>query len=146
MRRILCAVFAALAVWPAGPAAAALLSKKYQFRPGVKLDVGTEIEGGLRLDTIQFVLPASAGSEPHERTAGKPYAVVAVSNAAQQSRRVAIAIALFDDQGRLLGVASGGTRLLGIKPGRQTTYTLVFDDVNSEVHRASTFQLSVEPQ
>ena len=53
-------------------------------------------------------------------------------------------MALFDEQRRMLGVASGGSQVSGIRAGRQRTYKLVFDDVNALVHETATFQISVE--
>ena len=53
-------------------------------------------------------------------------------------------VALFDEQGRLLGVASGGSRVNALKPSRQRTFKLVFDDVNREAYKAKTFQISIE--
>ena len=69
---------------------------------------------------------------------------MAISNTSGESRKVGLALALFDEEGRLLGVASGGSKLASIKPGRQKSFILLFDGVNSEAHRAATFQISME--
>lgn len=122
---------------------AELLSKSYVFKAGVTLELGAETADGLRVDSVQFKLPATVGDRT-SRVGGLTSAQVAVSNIGASSQKVGVAIALFDDEGRLLGVASGGTSLVAIKAGRQKAYTLVFDNVNTQTHRATKFQLSLE--
>jgi len=46
----------------------------------------------------------------------------------------------------VLAVASGGTSLGAIRAGRQRTFTLVFDEVDSLAHTATRFQISLEPK
>ena len=100
------------------PVRAEMLSKKYHFKPDVVLEIGADAPGGLRLDSVLFRLPRRVKGKS-SRTGGPTSARVAVSNTSDSSVRVGLAIALVDDAGRLLGVASGGTRLAAIKPGRQ---------------------------
>ena len=57
---------------------------------------------------------------------------------------VGIAIALYDDEGHLLGVASGGNRISPVRPDRQKTFHLVFEGVTAEAHKATAFQISLE--
>jgi hypothetical protein len=135
------ALVGALAVGPA--IRADLLSKRYRFQDAVILEIGAATTDGLRLDTVQFRLPRRQGST-HARTAGLPRALVAVSNTGAEARRTGLALALFDDEGRLLAVARGGNRLAPIKPERQKTFVLEFDGVNTEVHRTAEFQISLE--
>jgi hypothetical protein len=124
-------------------AEAELLSKSYVFKAGVTLELGAATADGLRVDSVEFKLPAPVGDR-NSRVAGLAAVQVRVSNIAEKSRKAGVVVALFDDEGRLLGVASGGTSLVGIKSGRQKSYTLIFDNVNSEVHRATKFQISIE--
>ena len=69
---------------------------------------------------------------------------VSLSNTADRSLKVGVAIALFDADGRLVGVASGGSRWAPIKANRQKTFRLVFDNVNHEIFDTKTFQITVE--
>jgi hypothetical protein len=124
-------------------AASALVSKRYEFKAGVLLEMGVSAPSGLRLDTVRFTMPA-ASEDRLTRTGGLLTARVAVSNTADRSIKAGLAIALFDGEGRLLAVASGGNKLAGLKPDRQQTFTLVFDGVNSEAHKATHFQISLE--
>jgi len=125
------------------PAAAALLSESFEFKRDVSLSVGSTTEDGLRLDTVRFRLPARVDGGAR-RTAGLASVEVAISNTGQQARKLGVAVALFDEQRRLVAVASGGSRIGGVKPGRQKVFKLVFEDVNERVHDAATFQISVE--
>lgn len=118
-------------------------SKKYRYVNDKTLEVGESVGSGMRLDSVQFVLPASSG-ESILRVGGVPEAVVAISNMSQESVKVGVAIAVYDEEGRLLGVASGGSAMRGIRAYRQVGYSLKFDYVNGEMAKAATFQVSVE--
>jgi hypothetical protein len=139
--RSLVAAIAAALVTAAGPSAA-LLSKTFEFKTGTVLEVAAEIEEGLRLDTVRFDLPAEGRGSG--RAGGLPTAEVTVSNLSTVDQKVGIAIALFDAERRLVGVASGGTAVMPLRAGRQKSYTLAFQNVNGEAASASTFQISLE--
>jgi hypothetical protein len=143
MRHVLCGVIGFVVLLAAASAPSALLSKRYEFKDGVILQMSATTPSGLRLDTVRFKMPATRGDRL-TRTGGLLSARVAVSNTADKALKVGVAIALFDGEGRLLAVASGGSRLSAIKPGRQKTFSLVFDGVNAEAHKATTFDISLE--
>ncbi|HXV76497.1 MAG TPA: hypothetical protein VD788_09275 [Candidatus Polarisedimenticolaceae bacterium] len=130
----------AIACVAAGTASAAMLSKTYEFNPDAILEIGASTGDGLRLDTVRFQMPTTTGV----RTASEASVEIAISNTSEESKRVGIGVALFDSEGRLVGVASGGTRLVGLKPDKQKSYKLIFADLNVEAPRAATFQISVE--
>lgn len=140
------ALFALLVsvLWTSAPAAE-LFSKSYVFKPGIVLETAVPVDEDLRLDWVYFKVPKPIEGRIR-RTSGPVSVRVAVSNGASTPRRVAIALALFDDEDRLLGVTSGGSRLSAVRPGRQRTFTLVVDGVYGSVHRATTFQISLEPR
>lgn len=133
----------AIAVVTTPPASAAIMSKKFDFKTGVILDIGAEMPGGLRVDNVRFEVPSKLGGKI-VRVGGLFTAEVAVSNTGNETAKVGIAIALFDNASRLLGVAGGGSKLASIQPGRQKSFTLVFDGVNAEAHAASQFYISLE--
>jgi hypothetical protein len=124
-------------------ASAALVSKTFVFQPNAILDVGAEVEPGLRLDSVHFLVP-QAGGDGYTRTAGNIQVEVALSNTGSASHRIGIALALYDEDGRLLGVASGGDKIFPLKAGRQGVYTLTFDHVNGSAAKATRFQVTVE--
>ena len=144
--RVRCATFSILIaalLLQTAPARGDVLSKSYNFKKDVTLAIGETNLDGLRLDTVRFTLPATVGGN-HMRTGGLPKVEVALSNTSDASRRLGVAIALFDAEGRMVGVASGGSRFAPLKGNRQKTYKLIFDDLNEDAYRAATFQISVE--
>ncbi len=144
MRRVLAVLLVVGSIAAVAPVArGSLLSKTYNFKSDVTLEIGAATEEGLRIDSVRFLLPSTLGGRLF-RTGGLVNVEVALSNTASTGQRVGIAVALFDEQGRLVGVASGGSRWVPIKPDRQKLFRLVFDDVNGEAYRAKTFQISVE--
>jgi hypothetical protein len=58
--------------------------------------------------------------------------------------RPGVAVALHDDQDRLLGVASGGDKMFPLKPGRQGLYVMSVNHVNASAPSATRFSISVE--
>jgi hypothetical protein len=122
---------------------AAVSSKTYEFKADVKLETGVDVGQGLKLDSILFKSASSIGMKFF--SSGILKVEVAVTNFGPEARRFGVAVALFDDDGRLLGVASHGTSF-PLKTGRQAVYTLDFQNVNSEVFKATKFKISVEPK
>ena len=122
---------------------ASLLSKEYHFKDNVKLEIGESTSDGLRLDSVRFQLPATVG-EKYSRTGGVVKVEVAISNVTGAALKAGIAVALFDEMNRLVGVASGGSKLMAVKGNRQKNYVLVFDNVNGEAYKATTFLISIE--
>jgi len=119
---------------------AGLWSNSYEFRSGVTLEVGADTGDGLRLDGVRFEVPSNGG----ERTAREASVEVTIANGSDSSRRVGVAVALFDGAGRLVGVADGGTTLVPLRSGRMRSYRLVFQNVHAQAANAETFQISVE--
>jgi hypothetical protein len=136
-------VAAATLLIAASDARAELFSKAYAFKPGTTLEVGTELPGGLRLDSVEFVLskedPSQAG------TFAGPKVKVAISNLGTSAAKVGVAIAVTDADGKLVGVASGGTKLFPLRADRQIVYTLSIDGVRSELANGTVFRISIEP-
>ena len=120
-----------------------LVSKTYEFKADVTLEIGAANDAGLRLDFVRFKVP-SAEDGRIRRTGGLVTVEVGLSNTGNASNRAGIAVALFDENQRLIGVASGGSRWSAIRAGRQKSYRMVFDDVNGLANTATTFQISVE--
>ena len=136
-------VIAILAALAALPADAGMLSRTFRFKPGVQLEVGETTEDGLRLDSVRFSLPATVGGD-NMRTGGLAEVEVSVSNTSQEGVRSGVAVAVFDDEGRPLGVSSAGSQITALKAGRQKTFRMAFDHVNRELYRGTTFLVTVE--
>ncbi len=137
------AVLAAAAILAARDVRAELFSKAYAFKPGTTLEMDAEMPGGLRLDSVQFILPAD--DAPQGGLFGGPKIKVAISNLGTSSVKIGVAIAVTDADGRLVGVASGGTKLFPMRADRAIVYTLSINGVRSELSSGTVFRISVEP-
>jgi hypothetical protein len=135
-------VLALLAVAPAF-SGAVLFSKTYQFKAGTDLLITQEIDEGLRLDSVRIDMPTSEDGTL-DPTSGSPTVDVAVSNLGKESRMFGIAVALFDDEGRLLGAGNGGPKMFPLRAERQGTYRVPLHGVNRESPKATRFTVSVE--
>lgn len=140
MRALVTLSLLSLFALPGQAAHEGLWSNTYEFKPGVTLDVGAETAGRLRLETVRFEIPQNAGV----RTARESMVEVTISNYSDFAQRIGLAVALFDDSGRLVGVADGGTALLPLRAGHIQPYRLVFKNVNGATPSARTFQITVE--
>jgi len=71
-------------------------------------------------------------------------AVVSVTNSAAATRVPGFAVAVFDAEDRLLGVASGGPKIGGVPAGQTETFNLSFSQVVDRIPKADHFYLTVE--
>ena len=71
-------------------------------------------------------------------------AVVEVTNTSGTTRVPGFAVAVFDADNQLLGVASGGPKIGGVSAGETETYELNFHQVVERIPRADHFILAVE--
>ncbi|WP_243317682.1 hypothetical protein [Geothrix paludis] len=71
-------------------------------------------------------------------------AQVEVTNTAKYPRIPGFAVAVLDKDGKLLGVASGGTKVGTIKPGETETFDLNFTQVKERLAKGDRFLLAIE--
>ena len=71
-------------------------------------------------------------------------AQISVTNAGKVSRVPGFAVSVMDKHGRLLGVASGGTKIGTIKPGETETFDLNFTQVKERLASGDRFLLAIE--
>jgi len=69
---------------------------------------------------------------------------VEVVNMSNKSKNPGFAVAIFDNQDNLIGVASGGSKIGVVKPGKTETFDLNFFQVKERLTRGSYFVISVE--
>ena len=115
-------------------------SQEFKFRWDQFLPLGAEVDG-LKINSIFFnkrTLSLLKGAEFGTR------AVVDVTNTSSTSRTPGFAVAVFDAENRLLGVASGGPKIGGVAAGTTETFTLSFSNVTERIPRADHFVLAVE--
>lgn len=71
-------------------------------------------------------------------------AQVEVVNTSTTPRIPGFAVAVFDKDGRLLGVASGGTKVGTLSPGETDTFDLNFTQVKERLASGERFTLAIE--
>lgn len=71
-------------------------------------------------------------------------AQVEVTNTTKYPKIPGFAVAVLDKDGRLLGVASGGTKVGTIKPGETETFDLNFTQVKERLAKGDRFLLAIE--
>jgi len=71
-------------------------------------------------------------------------AQVEVTNAGRYPKVPGFAVAVLDKDGRLVGVASGGTKVGTIKPGETETFDLNFTQVKERLASGDKFYLAIE--
>ncbi len=71
-------------------------------------------------------------------------AQVEVTNTGKAKKVPGFAVAVLDADGRLVGVASGGSKVGGVKPGETETFDLEFLQVKARVPKGATYLLTVE--
>ncbi|MBI4160897.1 MAG: hypothetical protein HY509_00440, partial [Acidobacteria bacterium] len=106
---------------------AELASRRYKFSPNQNLTVEIRA-GGIAVRSVLFEFP---GAVLGIRSAHR--ARVRVVNESDGKVKMGLAIALFDADDRLIGVASGGTRGVSLKPGAETDYSLPFHEVRGSL-------------
>jgi hypothetical protein len=71
-------------------------------------------------------------------------AQVEVTNTGKHPKIPGFAVAVLDKDGKLLGVASGGTKVGTIKPGETETFDLNFTQVKERLPKGDRFLLAIE--
>ena len=135
---------AAVLVVAGSDARAELFSKAYAFKADTILEIGTEMPGGLRLDSVEFVLPKQDANQGG--TFGGPKVKIGISNLGTNSVKIGVAVAVTDADGRLVGVASGGTKLFPVRADRAIVYSLSINGVRSAWPRARYFASASSPR
>ncbi|MBK9797752.1 MAG: hypothetical protein IPP58_14930 [Holophagaceae bacterium] len=71
-------------------------------------------------------------------------AKVEVTNLGKRAKVPGFAVAVLDQDGRLIGVASGGTKVGTVKPGETETFDLNFSQVKERLASGDKFLLAIE--
>lgn len=74
----------------------------------------------------------------------KVIANIQVTNASSIQKYPSFSIAVFNEEGSLVGVASGGTWIKGVKPKETMTFTLSFEPMKERIPFGTLFHVSVE--
>ncbi len=102
-------------------------SQKFPYQWDTILPLKTEIDG-LKLNTIFFNRRELRSGLLKGAEFGTR-AQIEVTNTGKRSRMPNFAVAVLDEEGRLLGVATGGSKITGVAPGETETFDLNFSRV-----------------
>lgn len=94
----------------------------------------TEIYFNVRKSRYSWLKDAEFGTRAH----------VTVTNTSARPRTPGFAVAVLDADGKLLGVASGGTKVGTVAPGGTEEFDLNFTQVKERLPKGATFLLSME--
>jgi hypothetical protein len=103
---------------------------------------GAEVDG-LRVNSIYFNKRAPK-VWPLKGTDFGTRARVEVTNTAATPRNPGFAVAIYDREDRLVGVATGGTKIGTVAPGATESFELGFHQVLERIPKGERFHLSVE--
>ena len=124
----------------AGQQPLSFYSQRFPFHWDQFMPLKAEVDG-LRINSIFFnkrTLTLLKKAEFGTR------AVVQVTNTAGDTRVPGFAVALFDANDHLLGVASGGPKIGGVPAGETETFDMSFHQVVERIPNADHFYLTVE--
>ena len=94
---------------------------------------------GVKITGYQFLRPLRSAEKLFK--SDSPVIRLSVQSANAETQEVSFAVALYDDSGNLVGVASESLKL---KPGEAQDVDLTFSDLNRYAKHATTMQVSVE--
>lgn len=126
------------AILSAAPARAGLKSFKGKLIQDRPATVSIE-HTGLKITSYQFLRPLRSVEKLFKDDT--PVMKLSVTSQKEEDQEVSFAVALFDDSGNLVAVASESCKL---KPGETQDIELEFDDLNRYAKHATTIQVSVE--
>ncbi|GLH72826.1 hypothetical protein GETHLI_13280 [Geothrix limicola] len=128
-----------------GPSPLSFYSESFTFSWDRTIPLSINVDG-LKVNSIFFnkrvvesgFLGALKGAEFGTR------AQVEVTNTGKHPKVPGFAVAVIDKDGRLLGVASGGTKVGTVKPGETETFDLNFTQVKERLASGDKFYFAIE--
>ena len=117
-------------------------SQRFPYYWDRLIPINVEVDG-LKINSI-FFNRREIRSGPLKGADFGTRAQVEVTNAAKRPRMPGFAVAVFDADNNLLGVASGGVKIGTVKPGNTETFDLNFHQVLERLPKGTTFILSLE--
>lgn len=138
--------------WRAGRAALLLLvamaagsailaaqnSARYRFEANKWLSLDLAV-GDVRVDVIKFDWPATV---MRIKTGYK--ATMKVVNGSSRQVGVGLALALYDQDAKLVGAGTAGTTIGTIDPGDSAQFTIDFNHLTERLEQSSQFHLALE--
>jgi hypothetical protein len=122
----------------AAPAGAEVNSARYKFEGNKWLSLDLSVDE-VRTDVIRFDWPSAVlGIKSGYK------AVVKVVNGSTKQVSAALAVALYDGDGKLLGAGTTGTKIGTIDPGDSAEFTVNFDHVIERLTQTTQFQIALQ--
>jgi hypothetical protein len=117
-------------------------SQRFRYAWDQLIPLKAEVDG-IKLNSI-FFNRREVRSGLFKGAAFGTRAQIEVTNTALTSRAIGFAVAVFDADDRLVGVACGGTRFFSLKPGETISYDMPFEYVLERLPLGASFVLSME--
>jgi len=136
IRAVLAAAFTLITA--IGPAGAAGNSAAYRFEPNKWLALDLAVTG-VQVEQIKFHWPSTMMGI---KTGYK--ATVRVKNGSVRQIGLALAVALYDKDARLLGAGTTATRVGTIDPGDAAEFEVDFNHTTQRLEQASQFHILLE--
>lgn len=127
---------------PAPSSSLSFASGSYKFTWDATIPLDLEVDG-LKVKEVYFNVRRSRYSWLKEAEFGTR-AHVTVTNTSARPRVPGFAVAVLDADGKLIGVASGGTKVGTVDPGETEEFDLNFTQVKERLQKGATFLLSLE--
>lgn len=118
------------------------LSHRFKFHWDRLIPLNVEVDG-LKLNSIFFNRREVRSGLLKGADFGTR-AEVEVTNTAKTPRIPGFVVAVFDEDGKLLGAASGGTKIGTVPPGNTETFQMNFRYVLERLPKGASFMISVE--
>lgn len=125
---------------PAAPLSFGGGSYKFYWNATIPMDLDVD---GLKVSEVYFNVRRSRYSWLKDAEFGTR-AHVTVTNTSKRPRVPGFAVAVLDADGKLLGVASGGTKVGTVAPGETEDFDLNFTQVKERLPKGATFLFSME--
>ncbi len=131
-------ILAAALLAAASPSPGATNSARYRFEANkwLSLDLAAD---DVRTEVIKFQWPATMLGV---KTGYK--ATVKVVNGSSHQAGIGLAVALFDEDSKMVGAGTAGTTLGTIDPGGSAEFTIDFNHLTQRLETASQFQIALE--
>ena len=117
---------------------AAQNSARYRFEPNKWLSLDLAV-GDVRVEVIRFDWPATL---MRIKTGYK--ATVKVVNGSSRQVAVGLALALYDQDAKLVGTGDAGTTIGTIDPGDSAQFTIDFNHLTERLEQAAQFHIALE--
>ena len=120
------------------PLGAASNSARYRFEGNKWLSLDLAVRE-VRAEVIRFEWPATL---MRVKTGYK--ATIKIVNGSSHQVGAGVGVAVYDDDGSLLGAGTSGTTLGTIDPGDSANFTVSFEHVTERLEQAEQFQIVLE--